>query len=89
VRPKPGFEGTEHDNVKIRVPITLIRAGMKLTSFMPPEAYNKINDTLKEKGIDFDIRNIKPEQIEELIGAINDLEIDVQNSQQTVHIYAE
>jgi hypothetical protein len=90
VIPKPGLQDDEpQDTVKIRVPIALIRAGIKLTAFLPPEAYNKVDSALKEKGIDFDIRNIKPEQIEELIQAINELEIDVQNSKQTVKIFAE
>jgi hypothetical protein len=89
VRPKEGAANADHENVKIRVPLSLIRTGMKLTSIMPPEAYNRMNSALKEKGIEFDLRNIKPEQIEELIGALNDLEVDVQNSNQIIHIYAE
>jgi len=83
----------DDDNVNIRVPMTLIRAGMKLTSIIPPSAYNQVDSTLKEKGLDFDLRNIKPENIEELIAALGDLEVNVESKNKrkntTVRVYAE
>jgi hypothetical protein len=57
--------------------MSLIRAGIKLTSLIPTEARDKVNAALLEKGIDFDVRNVKPEDIEELIEALSDLEVDV------------
>ena len=65
------------DRVNVRVPMSLIRAGIKLTSLIPPEARDKVNGALREKGIDFDVRNVRPEDIEELIEALSDLEVDV------------
>jgi hypothetical protein len=65
------------DRVNVRVPMSLIRAGIKLTSLIPPEARDKVNGALREKGIDFDVRNVKPEDIEELIEALSNLEGDV------------
>jgi hypothetical protein len=65
------------DRVNVRVPMSLIRAGIKLTSLIPPEARDKVNGALREKGIDFDVRNVKPEDIEELIEALSNLEVDV------------
>ena len=65
------------DRVNVRVPMSLIRAGVKLTSLIPPEARDKVNGALRDKGIDFDVRNVKPEDIEELIEALIDLEVDV------------
>jgi hypothetical protein len=83
----------DDENVNIRVPMTLLRAGMKLTSILPPSAYNQMDSSLKEKGIDFDLRNIKPENIEELISALGDLEINVESKNKkkntVVKIYAE
>ena len=61
VRPGPQHE---HDDdaelVNIRVPMSLIRSGIKLTSLIPDEARAKVNEALREKGIDFDMRNLKP-----------------------------
>lgn len=79
----------ESETVNIRVPITLLRAGIKLASIIPPRAYNQMDESLKEKGIEFDLRNITPENIEELIMALNDLEVDIQDGKQSVHVYAE
>lgn len=78
VLPNPEKEKSgDYDRVNIRVPMSLIRAGIKLTSLIPSEARDKVNLALHEKGIDFDARNMRPEDIEELIGALSDLEVDV------------
>jgi len=37
----------------------------------------KVNGALKDKGINFDVRSIKAEDIEELIEALGELEVDV------------
>jgi hypothetical protein len=66
---------------------------MKLTSIITPSAFDQVDSSLKEKGIDFDLRNIKPENIEELINALGDLEIDVESKNKKkntkVRVYAE
>lgn len=79
----------EHGQVNIRVPMTLIRAGVKFSSLIPPGAYNKVDAALKEKGIDFDLRNIKPEDIEELVSALSELEVDIQDGKEYVRVYVE
>lgn len=81
VLPDPDNEHPENvDRVNVRVPMSLIRAGVKLTALIPPEARDKVNGALREKGIDFDVRNLKPEDLEELIEALEDLEVDVVGS---------
>jgi hypothetical protein len=82
-------EPGESETVNIRVPISLLRAGIKLASIIPPKAYNQMDETLKEKGIEFDLRSITPQNIDELIMGLNDLEVDIQDRKQTVHVYAE
>ena len=78
VLPDPENEHSSNaDRVNVRVPMSLIRAGIKLTSLIPPEARDKVNGALQKKGIDFDVRNLKPDDIEELIEALSDLEVDV------------
>jgi len=84
-----GDPGQQADKVNIRVPMNLIRAGMKLTALIPSHATDKVNEALKEKGIDFDLRNLKADDIEELVTALSDLEVDVQSGKETVHIYVE
>jgi Fe-S-cluster formation regulator IscX/YfhJ len=88
----PDPDSPETDDVKkvnIRIPISLIRAGIKFTSLIPADASEQVNEALKEKGINFDVRNLKPEDLEELIAALHDLEVDIQNGQEKVHVYVE
>jgi len=90
IQPNPDApKGDDVKRVNVRVPVALIRAGIKFTSLVPAEASEQVNEALKEKGIDFDVRNLKPEDLEELIAALHDLEVDVQNGQEKVHVYVE
>ena len=81
--------GNNAERVNVRVPISLIRAGMRLTSLIPPQAYDHINEAIKEKGVDFDLRNLKAEDLEELVSALSDLEVDVESGREKVHVYVE
>jgi hypothetical protein len=94
VAPRPGH----HDNgeeeggcefVRVRVPMSLIRAGMKLTALIPDAARDKIAAALGEKGIDLDARNLKPEEIEEMIEALSELEVNVVNAKEVVKVCVE
>jgi dihydropteroate synthase len=58
--------------------MSLIRAGIKMKALIPPEAKDKINGALHDKGIDFDIDTMKNEDIEELIEALGDMEVDIE-----------
>lgn len=77
------------ERVNIRVPLGLIRAGMKLTSLIPTQATDGIHEALKEKGIDMDLRNLAGEGLDELLDALADLEVQVQSEHEQVHIYVE
>jgi len=72
--------GSAGDHVNVRVPMTLIRSGMKFTSLLPAEARDKVTGALRDKGIDFDMRNLKPEDLDEFIEALSDLEVKVVGS---------
>jgi len=75
--------------VNVRVPVSLIRSGMKLGSLLPGEAGEKVTEALGEKGINFDMRNMKPEDIEELVEALSDLEVNVVNDKEVVKVRVE
>lgn len=89
VEPGPGSENShDAERVNVRVPMGLIRAGMKLTSLIPSHASDKMNEAMREKGIDFDLKNLKPEDLEELIEALSDLEVTV-DGKEKVRVYVE
>lgn len=90
VEPKPGSQHHDHHGkVNVRVPFGLIRAGMKLASLIPQDAADKVDSAFKEKGIPFDFRKMKDEDIEELITALHDSEVNVEAEDETVRVYAE
>jgi hypothetical protein len=89
IRPTPQNVNAKPDNVNIRVPITLLRSGMKFASLIPKDTYEEVNSALKDKGMQFDLRNLKAEDIDELIEALNDLEIDINDGMQTVKVFTE
>ena len=75
--------------VNIRVPMQLLRAGVKLASLLPTQARNPINKALHENGFEFDISQIKPENLEELIENMQELSVDVDEEKSKVRIFCE
>jgi hypothetical protein len=74
-------ESKNKDNVNVRVPMALLRAGLKLSALIPPAAYAKINEQMSEKGFNVDINQIlKGGDIEELIESMADLNVDVNSA---------
>jgi hypothetical protein len=76
VEPDPQSE--DHDRVNIRVPMNLIRAGLKWAAFVPKHAHSSINQALHEKGIEMDFTKITQQDIEELVSQLNDLTVEVE-----------
>ena len=85
---EPGPDSEKPERVNIRVPIKLIRAGLKLASLIPKNAQDKVNQALNEKGIDADLSKIKPEDLDEIIKQLDDISVDVAGKE-TVKIYCE
>ena len=93
VEPKPGVsrghEHHEYHKVNVRVPFGLIRAGIKLATLIPSDAADHVDKAFKEKGLNFDIRKLKEEDLEELVAALHDSEVHVDTDYETVRVYAE
>lgn len=84
---KEGSDTPETVNVKI--PLQLLRAGIKLKSILPNQAGDKISDAINEHGMNINLDDITPENIEELIRGLNDFTIDVKNGKETVKVFVE
>lgn len=65
------------DKVNIRVPLGLIRAGLRLGSLIPKQAKEKVDCALKDKGIDLGLSKADPKNVEELIEALSHLTVEV------------
>jgi hypothetical protein len=75
--------------VNVRVPMALLRAGVRLTSLIPPAAREQVNLELAKNGVPFDIAQLKPENLDELISHLNDLTVDVDARDARVRVYCE
>jgi len=63
--------------VNVRVPMQLLRAGVRLAGLLPAQALHRANHAMQEQGIPIDLTQIKPENLEELVDQLNDLTVDV------------
>lgn len=77
----PGPDSEKGERVNIRVPLRLIRAGLKFAAFIPKHAHHRVSEALHEKGIDLDLNKITPEDLEEIVTQLNDLTIDVEGKE--------
>lgn len=75
--------------VNIRVPIQLMRAGVRLSALMPSPAREKVNQALRERGIPVDVGAMKPENLDELLDHLNDLTVDVDQEKAKVRVFCE
>jgi len=76
-------------NVNVRVPMQLLRAGVKLAGLIPDHARNHVNEALREKGIPFDLSQIKPENLEAVIDQLAELTVDVADKDAKVRVFCE
>ena len=73
--------------MNIRVPMSLIRSGVKLAALVPGDATSRMNEKLREKGID--VGNLKSEDLDQLVDALADMEVDVQGGKEHVRVFGE
>ncbi len=76
-------ESDDGETVNIRIPIALVRTGMRLGAMMPKDAKDKI----EAKGID--LGQFNDMNADELIHALSELSIDVDADGETVRIFCE
>jgi Asp-tRNA(Asn)/Glu-tRNA(Gln) amidotransferase B subunit len=83
-------DGDDGEKVNVKIPLALVRSGLKLTSLIPPQAMEQLNEQMAENGMSIDFNNFKPEDIDELIEALREMEINVDGSKgEKVRVYAE
>ncbi len=63
--------------VNVRVPMQLLRAGVRLASLIPVQAQEQLDEALNRHGVPLTVSQIKPENLEELIDHLQDLTVDV------------
>jgi len=84
-----GRVGDKPTKVNIRVPMQLLRAGVRLSSLIPEPARDKVNAAMREQGVAFDLNQLKPENLEDLIEQLGDLTVDVDQEKTKVRVFCE
>ena len=89
VEPSPGASNRHQRPVSIRLPLGILRAGIKLAAVMPESMQVRVNQHLKERGIDLDVARMKPESLEALLSSLGELKLDVDSDEEKVRIFCE
>jgi hypothetical protein len=82
-------ENGEAARVNVRVPLQLLRAGVKLAALIPPQALGKANAELSKSGVPFDLTQLKPEQLEALVDHLDEVTVEVDQSDAKVRVFCE
>ncbi|HWA96658.1 MAG TPA: hypothetical protein VG844_18825 [Terracidiphilus sp.] len=67
--------------VNVRVPMQLLRAGVRLAALIPKQAHDQFDQALNQHGVPLTLSQIKPENLEELIDHLEDLTVDVEGKE--------
>ncbi|UCD17222.1 MAG: hypothetical protein JSV44_12350 [Candidatus Zixiibacteriota bacterium] len=75
--------------INIKIPLQVLRTGMKLGAVMPERIKDKISRKLGEKGIGLNLDNLDSKSIDELMGALGEMNIDIEDGNDKIRIYCE
>jgi len=75
--------------VNVRVPMQLLRAGVKLASLIPPEARDRVNTHLRREGVPFDINQVTADNLEELLEHLDTFTLDIDEHNTKVRLFCE
>ncbi|MFV2114638.1 hypothetical protein ACFHW0_20200 [Micromonospora sp. LOL_025] len=82
-------ENGEPGRVNVRVPLQLLRAGVRLAALIPPQALGQANAELSKSGVPFDLTQLKPEQLEALVEHLDEMTVEVDQPDATVRVFCE
>ena len=75
--------------INVRVPLQLLRAGVRLTSLIPPKALTQLNAKLDESGWPVDLTQLRPQDVEELIEHLDEVTVDVDDPSSKIQVFCE
>src|SRR5215207_4984978 len=70
-------ENGDPARVNVRVPLQLLRAGVRLAALIPAQALDQVNAKMTASGVPFDLRQLRPEQLEELVDHLDEMTVEV------------
>jgi hypothetical protein len=98
-RPKPRWlrinvhqtakEGKHDKDVNIRVPIAIVKTGMRLGALIPGLAGDQVAARMREKGLDVDFSKLDAATIETMLKELGDTNIEIDSGRAQVRITCE
>jgi hypothetical protein len=73
----PGFVGGRDREVTIRVPVALVRNGMRLGAMIPGLTGAHLQARLRERGVEVDLSKIDADTIDRLVREFGEINIDI------------
>ena len=84
---RPGCDRPE--DVNIRVPIAIVKGGMRLGAILPGFVGDQVASRLRERGLNFDLSKLDPAAIDAVMRELSDSAIDVDAGKAQVRITCE
>jgi hypothetical protein len=82
-------EGKHDKDVNIRVPISVIKSGMRLGALIPGLAGDQVASRLREKGLDVDFSKLDAASIDTVLRALGETNIEIESGRAQVRITCE
>lgn len=79
--------GRHGDHVNIRIPLALIKAGVKLGSVLPESTRDRVEGHLSGHGLDLNLKKLDSQSVDELIQVLRETNIEIDDEKETVRIY--
>ncbi len=82
-------DGHIRKEVTIRIPVALIKSGVRLGAVFPKMFGEKLRQKLRDEGVDLGLTNLNPETVDELVRNMGQMTIDVEKGKAQVRFTAE
>ena len=79
--------GGKGEHVNIKVPLAIVKAGIKIGSVLPDKVNDKVTSALSEKGIQLDLKSVDGKAVDDIIEALREVSIDVDEPGEKVRIF--
>jgi hypothetical protein len=86
---KTGKEGKRDKDVNIRVPIAIVRSGMRLGSLIPGLAGEQVQARMRERGFDIDFSKLDGAAIDSILKDLGETNIEIDDGKAQVRITCE
>ncbi|MEP0829114.1 MAG: hypothetical protein HRF51_11380 [bacterium] len=80
-------QGDGEENVDIKIPLVLLKAGIKLGSVMPRQTVETLNSQFSEKGFNFNLNELDSKKLEEVLSALEECPIEIEKDDKKVKIF--